>query len=170
MHQTKSSTVFGPLVVPPHLEFLAPPEINYNFISLSISDCYHCLPFTPLCPPPPFSSYFSPLSPFPSSSTVGSFPPPTPTPRLYPQSHLYSTTSSPLPPLHLHSSPFIQPLFYLCSPFLLYFRLSFSFTALHLPVSISSSPGPHLSFHHSTLCGILFLPLRSLLLCALISL
>lgn len=64
MHQTKSSTVFRPLVVPPHLEFLAPPEINYNFISLSLFQIAitASLSFlSALLPPPPLTSLHFPL-------------------------------------------------------------------------------------------------------------
>lgn len=64
MHQTKSSTVFRPLVVPPHLEFLAPPEINYNFISLSlfqIAITASLSLLSALLPPPPLTSLHFPL-------------------------------------------------------------------------------------------------------------
>lgn len=167
MHQTTASTVFRPVVAPPHLEFLAPPEINYNFISLSLFQIAITASLSLLSPPPPcllllllcsfpFSIVFHRLVPSPTFS--------------------HSTTLSPLSPLFylilisastalvflIFPSPFILPL------------LSFStlISSLNpnprfLLPSIFSLLWRHFFFSHSALCGVLFLHTFFFLLCTL---
>lgn len=132
MHQTKARTVFRPVIAPPHLEFLAPPENQLQFyLSLFLFPIAISASLFPLSSPPHcFLVLFLCLFPLFCRLLL---PPPSP--------HLHVSIpalTSILPDLRLY-------LYCTCIshlPFNLYFTFAL-LSCFHLSLALSSRPFPH---------------------------